>query len=112
MADDQAGVASVRIKSDERTFKTLGDEILRMIATNDAERLKRSALVNSARTFVENRVIHDGFDPESSYRPLEYYMTSLDFIRPFTNIDLVRIKRWLQWNLDIFERKSKGGLVY
>lgn len=104
--------ASLRLKTDERTFKTLGDEILRMIATNDQQALQRSALVNSARTYIEIRILEEGFDPIHSYRPVEYYMTEQELSQPFANLDIYRLKVWLQHNLNIYEKKDKGGLAY
>jgi len=73
--------------------------------------MRRSALVNSARTFIEIRIGSEGYEPRFSYRPLEYYMTDLELSQPYAELDQYRLKKWLQWNLDIYERKSKGGIV-
>jgi hypothetical protein len=108
----EPGTASVRIKSDERTFKNLGDEILRMIAANDQQALQRSALINSARSYIEIRIIEEGYHPEFGYRPLGYYMTADELEQPFANMDIYRLKVWLQHNLNIFEKKDKGGVNY
>jgi hypothetical protein len=107
---DQA-ITGLHIKTDERTFKTLGDEILRMIATNDQQALQRSALVNSARTFIEIQIVLEGYDPSISYRPMEYYMTEVELIQPFANLDIYRLKLWLQHNMNVFEKKDKGGIL-
>lgn len=101
----------LRIRTDERTFKTLGDEILRMVATNDQQTLMRSALVNSARTYIENQIVQTGYDPEHSYRPMEYYMTEQELMQPFANVDVYRMKLWLQHNMNVFEKKSSGRLA-
>ena len=103
--------AGLRIKTDERTFKTLGDEILRIVASNEQGALQRSALVNSARTFIEMRITEEGYHPEYGYRPMEYYMTEDEMIQPFANMDVGRIKKWLQHNLNVYEHKSEGGMV-
>ena len=103
-------ITGLHIKTDERTFKTLGDEILRMIATNDQQALQRSALVNSARTYIEHQIISQGYDPDHSYRPMEFYMTEAELAQPFANMDIYRMKQWLQHNMNVFEKKSSGRL--
>lgn len=107
---DQA-ITGLRIKTDERTFKTLGDEILRMIATNEQQALQRSALVNSARTFIEIQIMDSGYDPIHSYRPVEYYMTPMELSQPFANLDIYRLKLWLQHNMKVYDKKEKGRLA-
>jgi hypothetical protein len=108
MAD---ATTSLTVKTDERTFKNLGDAILMIVAISDQDRMRRSALINSARTFIEIRIQAEGLEPSYSYRPLEYYMTDLEQTQPYAELDQWRLKKWLQWNLDIFERKSKGGII-
>lgn len=105
------GLTSLTVRTDERTFKTLADEILKIVPTSDQERMRRSALVNSARTFVEMMVTREGYQPRYSYRPLEFYMTDLELTQPHAEMDQYRLKKWLQWNLDVYERKTKGSIV-
>ena len=104
-------MTSLTVKTDERTFKTLADEILRIVPTSDQDRMRRSALVNSARTFINMMVRAEGYHPRYSYRPLEFYMTDLQLTQPHAEIDQQRLMDWLQWNLDIYEHKTKGSIV-
>lgn len=103
--------AGLRIKTDERTFKTLGDEILRIVARDETSALQRSALVNSARTFIEMRIREEGYHPDYGYRPMEYYMTEDEMKQPFCNLDIGRIKQWLQHNMNVYEHKFGGQVM-
>lgn len=111
VARDEHVTAGLRIKTDERTFKTLGDEILRIVARDETSTLQRSALVNSARTFIEIRIREEGYHPEYGYRPMEYYMTEDELAQPFANLDIGRIKIWLQHNMNVYEHKSGGQVM-
>lgn len=107
---DPGMVSYFQIRADERTFKSLGERILHMEVLTDAQRIRRAALINSAKTFVDSR-IRAG---DSEYRPLEYYMTGKERLRRRrpVNIDITRIKLWLQHNLDVFEKKASGRIDY
>lgn len=106
-------VSGLRIRTDERTFKTLGDEILRLIATNDSEALRRSALVNSARTYIEMQIeLAGSYNPETGYRNMEYYMSDVELTQPFANLGVYAMKLWLQHNMNVFEKKSGGKVLY
>ena len=102
------GVTALRIRTDERTFKSLADQILHLTPTTDNQRIQRAALINSARSFINSQLASG----DTSYRSLESYMTPKERGRQCCSMDITRIKSWLQHNLDVFEKKSKGQVSY
>jgi hypothetical protein len=96
----------VRIKTDERTFKTLADQILHMKVISESQCIERAALINSAKSYIDSQIMNH----QDGYRPLEFFASCHELAR--RNIRIFTVKRWINHNLNVFEKKSSGRLTY
>jgi len=99
-------VSMLRIRTEEKTFKSLGDSILNMKVMNDGDLAKRCALINSAKSFIDGQMRKD---IACGYMPLEVFMSPSELAWGRAKI-VPSIKDWLSYNLDVFEKKSSGRL--
>jgi hypothetical protein len=103
---DPSNVQMLKIRTEEKTFKSLADSILNMKVVNESDIANRCALVSSAKTFIEGQLKRD---MKSGYRPLEDFLSPSEMA--WGTASVRNVKTWLSYNLDVFEKKSSGRLL-
>lgn len=106
MPDRNDVIPMLKVRTDERTFKSIGDAILNMKVVSDSEVIKRCALVNSAKSFIDGQL---RANINSGYRPLEEYLTEPEMA--WGEAKVRNVKAWLSYNMDVFEKKQQGGML-
>lgn len=99
-------VSMLRIRTEEKTFKSLADSILNMSVMSESDLAKRCALINSAKSFIDGQLRKN---IDCGYMPLEIFMTPGELAWGRAKI-VPSIKDWLSYNLDVFEKKSSGRM--
>lgn len=95
----------LRIRTEEKTFKSLADSILNMKVTSEIDITNRCALINSAKSFIDGQLRRN---IRSGYIPLEAYLSPEEMA--WGRASIKHVKEWLSFNLDMFERNSSGRL--